>query len=160
MAIKRTGGSKLRRFLRQSKENMSRRAPEILVGFLDRTINPLALQLEYGNPDTSLPERPAFRQGIEDLRRQLPAIIRKALSSSSPARDGVGHITSTQAAEIARAARDILRASYERFEGPGLSERQARRKEGTPGADKELIGHEGPKLLAHLQVSVNGQIVG
>ena len=159
MAAKTSGGEALKRFLRQSNQNVARGWPEIIVGFLDRRISVLASRLEFGHEASNLPERPAFRQGVADLEKRLPAIVVKALKSSNPARDGVGGLTQAQAAEIGLGARDVLRASYENYEGPGLSERQTRRKAGTAGAGKELIGHEGPKLIGHLEVAVNGMKV-
>ena len=155
--VKTTGGSNLKRVLRESKRNVARGWPVIEVGFLDARIGVLAVGLEYGNPNTNLPERPAFRQGVADLERQLPAIVLKVLKTSNPARDGIGGMTQAQAAAIGLAARDVLRQSYEGFEGPGLSERQARRKAGTAGAGQELIGHAGPKLIGHLEVAVDGR---
>ena len=160
MPARTKGGAKLRGFFRKSRRNAASGWPDIVVGFLDRQIAVLAAQLEFGNPRTDLPERPAFRQGIADLERALSGIVLRALKTANPARDGVGHMTQAQAAEIGLAARDVLRASYERFEGPGLSERQSKRKEGSIGEGLELIGHAGPKLLGHLQVSVDGQVVG
>ena len=62
-----------------------------------------------------------------------------------------------EAVKVALAARDILKRSYETFAGPGLSERQAARKAGTPGAGRELVGSEGPKLIGHLEARVNGR---
>ena len=160
MPTRTKGGSKLKRFLRESRRNAAAGWPLIEVGFLDRHVSVLAGRLELGDPRTNLPERPAFRQGVADLERRLPAIFLRVLRSSNPAQDGVGRMTGAQAAEIGLAARDILRASYQSYEGPGLSERQARRKQGTVGEGRELIGHEGPELLEHLEVRVDGQRVG
>ena len=157
--VKTTGGSNLKRFLRASRRNAARGWPEIVVGFLDRRISVLASRLEFGHEASNLPERPAFRQGVADLEKRLPAIFIQVLKSSNPARDGVGGLSQAQATAIGLAARDVLRQSYEGFEGPGLSERQARRKAGTAGAGKELIGHEGPKLVGHLEVAVDGRPV-
>ena len=127
MKPKTSGGAKYKRLPRQSNQNWAAGQPVILVGFLDKRINVLALQLEFGNPKTGLPERPAYRQGVEDLKRHLPAIVARVVKSSRPARDGLWKLTHTQAVEIGHAARDILRQSYEGFTGVGLSERQERR---------------------------------
>ena len=155
--VKTRGGSKLRAWLTKTRANASR-LPVIEVGFLDRQMSVLASRLEFGDSSTNLPERPAFRQGVEELRRRLPEIWRDVLGSGDVARDGIG-VTHAQAVEVGLRARDVLRASYEAFEGPGLSERQAKCKEGTKGAGRELVGHEGPKLIGHLEVRVDGVTV-
>ena len=161
MAKPRTSGGKdYRRFLRASKANLTRGPHEIHVGFLSRQISVLAIRLEFGDPRSNLPERPAYRQGVEDLHRALPGVLLRVLKTSDPARDGVWHMTTKQAWEVGMAAREVLRESYLRFAGPGLSERQERRKAGTVGEGRELVGHEGPKLLDHLEVAVDGQRIG
>ena len=151
-----TGGRKLKEFLRKTRAAMSRKPHTIAVGFLDKRIAVLAGRLEFGDPKTNLPERPAFRQGVAELRLALPAIYADVLRGTQ--RDGIG-MSHAQAVEIGKRCRDVLRESYERFEGPGLSERQERRKAGTAGAGKELIGHRGPKLIGHLEVEVDGKTV-
>ena len=155
---KTTGGARLREMLRKTRRNAGR-IPVIDVGFLDRQIGNLAARLEFGDPSSNLPERPAFRQGIEDLHSALPGIYKRVLASSNPARDGIG-MSNAQAVQVGLAAVEVLRASYLRFQGPGLSVRQERRKEGTAGAGLELVGHRGPRLLGHLEMAVDGQRIG
>ena len=93
---------------------------------------------------------------MADLRLALPAINADVLRGTQ--RDGIG-MSHAQAVEIGKRCRDVLRESYERFEGAGLSERQERRKVGAVGAGRELIGHKGPRLLGHLEVEVDGKTV-
>ena len=148
------GGKKLARFLSNSKRAASA-FPVIDVGFLDRHIAVLAGRLEFGDPNANLPERPAFRQGIGDLERALPGLWKGAVHGKDW-RAGIG-ITEAEAVKVALAARDILARSYETFSGVGLSARQEARKAGTPGAGRELVGSEGPKLIGHLEARVNGR---
>ena len=150
------GGKKLARFLSNTKR-AARAFPVIEVGFLDRHIAVLAGRLEFGDPNANLPERPAFRQGIADLERALSGLWKDA-TSGKDWRRGIG-VTEAEAVKVALAARDILKRSYETFAGPGLSERQERRKQGTAGAGRELVGSEGPKMIEHLEARVNGRIV-
>ena len=122
-------------------------ATVIEVGIKDqeRRIAPLAMQLEFGNVRTRLPERPAFRAGVE----RLPGVIQEHQATWS------GMPTQEQLAALAVDMRDTIRESYLNFHGLPLSERQRERKEGTPGAGKQLIGHEGPKLVEHIGSWVN-----
>ena len=152
------GGQRLERFIRANK-HAAREQPEMAVGFKGHVV-PLAALLEFGDPDKNLPERPAFRQGLRHIADELPAKIEAAARANLKHRPPVLALTEGQAREIAIWARDILRASYQRFRGPGLSERQEARKVGTKGADKELVGHEGPKLVEHVKAYVNGAEVG
>ena len=148
-----TGGQDLKRFLSNSKRAASTDYA-IEVGFLDRRISILAGRLEFGHPETNLPERPAFRQGVADLERAIPKLTTDIMKAKD-LRAGITW-TKADAATLGLAARDILRQSYETFEGPGLSERQQRRKAGTAGEGRELIGSKGPRLIGHLEVRVDG----
>ena len=109
----------------------------------------LAVRLEYGDPSTNLPERPAFRIGVREVENMVRTMARKL---GAP-------MTHDKAQRIAIAARDRLRRAYLSYHGPGLSERQRRRKAGTRYADDELIGREGPKLIGHIHGYVNGERV-
>ena len=148
------GGKNLARFLRNTTR-AARAMPTIEVGFLDRRIQVLAARLEFGDPDSRLPERPAFRQGIADLERALPGLWHDALGGQDWRRGLV--VSESAAVKVALAARDVLRRSYEGFSGPGLSEWQEARKAGTQGAGKELVGARGPRLIGHLEARVNGR---
>ena len=55
--------------------------PVIEIGIIDPTIAPLAAQLEFGSVKLHLPERPAFRQGIDRIKRDLPAVYRRVLNA-------------------------------------------------------------------------------
>ena len=107
------------------------------------------MRLEYGDPSTNLPERPAFRVGVRDIEEKLRAKL-KALKRVP---------TKADARKVATWARDRLRGAYLRYHGPGLSERQRRRKEGTGYADDELVGAQGPKLVGHIHAYVDGEEV-
>ena len=157
MATRLKGGKAWKRFMDNSKRAQRVGFPRIELGFLDRHISILASRLEFGDPSSDLPERPAFRQGVSALERALPGLWRDALGGQDW-RQGVV-VSESAATKVAIAARDILRRSYETFAGPGLSERQEARKRGTPFAGRELVGAEGPKLIGHLEARVNGRVV-
>ena len=150
-----TGGDKLKRFIRDKKREIGRsRSFNIEVGFRDERIAPLAAQLEFGNPRTNLPARPAFRNALPDIAKTAHEVAAVEIRRNRGTLDHQG------AVRIALAARDALRESYLRFEGPGLSEQQEARKRGTRGAGKELIGTRGPKLVEHISAWVDGEEVG
>ena len=149
------GGAKLKRWIRNTRNRAKQRVIE--VGFRDARIAPLAAQLEFGNPATNLPERPAFRLGVIKMREEVRRWLIKTLRAGS--QDGVG-LTDAQAVELAILARDIIRETYMDFHGAPLSQRQIERKAGTAYADDQLIGAEGPKLVAHIKAYVDGAEVG
>ena len=154
MASRVQGGKRWARFLKASKRAKGK-APVVDVGFLDPHVGRLAARLEFGDPRSNLPERPAFRQGIGDLKRTMSGVVRDAVAKDW--KRGIV-VTKEEAAEVGVAARDIIKVSYMSFDGPGLSERQEARKRGTPGAGKELIGSEGPKLVERIEARVDGKV--
>ena len=143
------GGHKLKRFLRNAAK--SSRAPQASAeaGFLEPHIAGLAARLEFGDPRTDLPERPAFRHAKPDAFAAGSAIVAKALSAR--VRDGVFIVDEADAQRAADAMADEIRASYRAANFAPLSERQTKRKAGTPGAGKQLVGHEGEKLIRHIK---------
>ena len=148
---------KLERFLRNSKRAASARQPVIEVGFRGRRIAVLAAALEFGNPSTNLPERPAFRNGVG----KLPEVVEAWRKSHLQGRDWTHGIVVPDSAykALAVAARDAIRQSYLDFPGVGLSATQEARKAGSQYADDELVGSEGPKLVSHIRAYVDGQEV-
>ena len=144
-----TGGSRLKAHLEWQRRRVRGMPIVVEVGFKDRRIAVLAANLEFGNPSTNLPERPAFRVGS----RESHEAVRRALAELP------GPMTVDKATRIATIARDTIRRAYLTYHGPGLSERQRARKAGTQYADDELVGHEGPKLIGHIHGYVNGRQV-
>ena len=124
--------------------------PRIEVGFFDPFLATLAFRLEFGDPDARLPERPAFRLGLEDAHKAVRAKTLQVWRRDKG-------ITERGAAEIAIAARDTIRQAYLDFHGSPLSERQVERK---GGSDDQLVGAEGPKLINHIVAVVDGKQVG
>ena len=142
MASRVTGGRRLKRYLREVRRKAERAPSGVAVGIVDDPhVATLAEQLEYGNPKTNLPERPAFRQGVERAIPEARAAIREE------AKKGGGVIDRAAAERVGEVAADEIRQAYRSFDGPGLSEAQAARKIGTKGEGRELIGTEGPKLV-------------
>ena len=146
-----TGGENLKRYLRETKARAAQLENTVIeVGFKDRKIATLAMGHEFGIPQAGLPERPAFRVGVE----RLPDVICEHQAQWR------GLPTDEQIVELAIAMRDVIRQSYSEFEGTPLSERQKERKAGTPFADTQLTGAEGPKMIEHIGAWVNGVQVG
>ena len=98
------GGKNLARFLKNAYRAERATNPNIEVGFGDARINALAVQLEFGNPQTKLPERPAFRMGVQDMlstvAERAEAMKRKDVSTGR-----LGY-TAAQARELAVLGRD------------------------------------------------------
>ena len=152
-----TGGKNLAKFLENAKRSQRATIPLIEVGFGDARINVLAVQLEFGNPRSGIPERPAFRLGVQDMgaivAERVEAMKRK------DAKTGRLGLTAAQARELAVLGRDTIRRAYHTFHGAPLSERQKARKAGTQYADDQLVGREGPKLISHIHGYVDGREV-
>ena len=122
------------------------------VGFKDRRIAPLAIIHEFGArafDGITVPERPAFRSALGGMERVLE-------EHSSGWRDVP---TQEQIEELAQAWRDLVRRAYMEFHGAPLAERTRERKEGTPFADEQLIGSEGPRMISHIHAYVDGSKV-
>ena len=122
-----------------------RRRPD----FVEPHVAGLAARLEFGDARTDLPERPAFRTAAPDAFAAGSRIVAKSLGAR--VRDGVFAVDEADAQRAADAMADEIRASYRSANFAPLSARQEARKRGTPGAGKELIGHEGPKLIRHIK---------
>ena len=111
MALNRVkGGKKLDRFVRNARES-GRRQVSIEVGFRDRRINALALLLEFGNPGTNLPERPAFRLGAQSMRDAVSRWLATHYRSRD-LRTGRLALSPKEAIELAVLARDEIRHAY------------------------------------------------
>ena len=151
------GGKKLDAYIKNSKRAAAKKLPLIEVGFKDRRIAVLAGQLEFGNPESNLPERPAFRSTVRKRRESVNARVVELMRANLPQFTG---LTKEQWVEIAILVRDIVRQEYEEFHGAPLSERQRQRKEDTPFADEQLIGAEGPRLIEHIKAYMDGVEVG
>ena len=143
------GGANLRKFLRNAARSKSAPQASAEAGFLEPHIAGLAARLEFGDPRTDLPERPAFRHAKPDAFAAGSRIVAKALSAR--VRDGVFMVDDAHAQRAADAMADEIRKSYSTFHGAPTSERQVARKAGTPGAGRQLVGHEGPRLIAHIR---------
>ena len=148
-----TGGHKLRASLRAARAIPKEIVGE--VGFLDPHIASLAATHEYGlrgaDGGVSLPERPAFRQGS----RESEEVVREATAKVK------AHDMDVEVAgEIMVQARDTIRGSYRNFDGVPVGERQERRKAGTKGAGRPLVGSKGERLIEHIEARVNDEGVG
>ena len=143
------GGKRLKRFLANAKRSARARQPVMTAGFHEPHVAALAAQLEFGNPRTNLPEWPAFRQTKDAALAAGRAVVVKELKGR--VRSGDVTIPATVAEQAAEAMAKTLRFGYADYHGPGLSERQRARKEGTPHEDDELVGHRGPRLIQHIR---------
>ena len=150
------GGHKLKRFLKEAQRKQST-IKKIEIGFIDegsKRIASLAATHEFGLTTASvqIPERPAFRNGITEIRRGalLPEKIKLAKANN-------GYLTNADVIKLARMMHAIIVDSYLNFHGAPLSRLQTERKAGTKGAGKQLIGSEGPKLISHIGLWVDGK---
>ena len=143
------GGKKLKAFLRNAARSSRKPQPTAEAGFLEPHVARLAARLEFGDPRSSLPERPAFRMSRDDAMKAGRVAIVDALGKET--RTGRFAVADTAAKVAADAMAETIRGSYETFHGAPTSERQEARKRGTPGAGRQLVGHEGPKLIGHIK---------
>lgn len=154
-----TGGQKLARFIKDTERNLApAKLPKVTVGFHDPAMSAIAVVHEFGFG--RVPERPAFRLGVEQAKRHWE---RNKQSVFRTGQDAVRHGSGVDDAKLAALAtelRDIVRQAYLDFHGAPLSERQRQRKAGTSYADKLLIGAKGPKMIGHIHAEINGQQVG
>ena len=73
------GGDKLKRFLRAAARSSRAKQPTVEAGFLTPHVARLAGRLEFGDPRSNLPERPAFRIAKGDALKAGRAVIADAL---------------------------------------------------------------------------------
>ena len=147
-----TGGDKFFKFIKDAKKAQRKiigKPMVISVGFLDKIIAVLAAQLEFGNPNTKLPERPAFRQAIERIKRELaPFIIKNKLINPR-----FMIVDDNAAHKIAEWLVNKVKESYHGLDEPAEGERQLARK---GGQSDPLVGTSGPKLIEHIAAEING----
>ena len=136
------GGARLRAHLaeqaRRSKA-VGRPDHELAAGFRGPTAGIAALH-EFGEPSSGIPERPVMR--VASRGAVLDAVRGKLKGAK-------GIPSRTDLVPVARAGGEALRAAY-LAASPSLKPvgaRQARRKAGTPGEDRPLVGPEGPKMI-------------
>lgn len=155
-----TGGGNLARHLRKTRQNMAPSKPPVVsVGFHNPAISAIAVVHEFGAG--RVPERPAFRLGVEQAKRHWERKQREIFRTGrDAARHGSFSVDHAKLAALAIELRDIIRKAYHDFHGAPLSERQKQRKAGTRYADEQLIGAEGPKLIAHIHAEIDGVRVG
>ena len=137
------GGKRLAAHLRQMRRQSDRlHGRTIEAGFLEPHIAGLAVSHEFGHGD--IPPRPAFSRAENDAKRAIRQHLKRL--------PGLPENSDLEAA--GEAAAEVIRESYQDAPGPALSERQEARKEGTPGAGRKLVGHEGEKLIGHIRSRV------
>ena len=136
------GGNRLKRKLRQWRAGVEQQPRAVTVGYHDRVMASLAALHEFGSDKQSIPERPAFRAGVEDARQAGRAELRKVTDE--------GLITHNGAERVGDAMRSALIASYKTFHGPGLAESTVRKH----GRDKELKGAGDFKMASSISVVV------
>jgi len=141
------GGKKLAAFLKKAKAAQRRQGEvRIDVGFIgDALIAGLAAELEFGNPDRNLPERPAFRRANERIKRELAGFVAERINPRTL------EINHALAMEIAEWAVDIVKSEYHAFADPPEGERQLQRK---GGQSDPLVGVEGPKLIERIAARI------
>ena len=151
VSVKTTGGARLNRALGSMRANAQKlRATSITVGFHERHIASIAARLELGAGP--VPPRPAFELSIPRVK----AAVRKEVAEGAIGR--LGELTDEGARRIASAGEEALKEGYREFSysgAPPLSARQKRRKRGTKGAGRLLVGTEGEKLIERIEGRVS-----
>ena len=147
-----TGGKRLDASLDRHKRQLRSMGKQTVVeiGVKGQFLASLAAVLEFGSTDGRIRERPAFRMGS---RNAMPKMRAKVLELR---RGGMGDVpTEAEIIEVAKVAHEELEKAYKNYSGSGVGERQARRKLGTPGEGRELVGAQGPKLVEHISAWIN-----
>lgn len=150
-----TGGKVLAKTLKEANAAQKKMLREggiiISVGFHEKLIAVLAAQLEFGNPNTNLPERPAFRIAVERIKRDLtPFVVKERLINPLKM-----VVDDNSARRIATWCVDVVKEEYHSFDEPAEGERQRGRK----GFSDPLVGKDGPKLIENIAAEINGQSV-
>ena len=146
-----TGGKNLKRFIHEAKRQQRRMEGGVVisVGFLDAVVAVVAAQLEFGDPSTNLPERPAFRIALQTIKRDLGAFVAERIDTRTM------RVDNALSKKIATWLVEIVQRSYHDLERPGESERQIERK----GFSDPLVGKEGPKLISRISAEIDGMSV-
>lgn len=149
------GGDKLLHYVRDV--NVARRKPRVMELGYKGTLSHWSTRTNsaYRTGTRSMPERSAFRNALFAMQKAAAAKARRIAVSRRP----FNSFTDADAVQIGRAALHEQRESYLNFQGTPLSELQTARKAGTPYADRQLVGGEGPKMIEHLSVWVDGKQV-
>lgn len=144
------GGKRLDKFLRNAARASKAKQTQIDAGFVDNPhVARLAARLEFGDPRSALPERPAFRGARAAAAKAGAKILSRSLGKGR--RVGDYTVDDDDAEKAADAMAAEIQRSYETFHGAATGERQVARKKGTPGAGRQLVGTEGPKLISHIK---------
>ena len=140
------GGKRFARHLREQRRKVDAlRGKTVEAGFLSPHVSNLAAVHEFGAGD--VPARPAFRRAEPNAKQAIRQRLRRA----------GGLPTEADLKEAGEAAAAEIKRSYEDADFVPLSERQRQRKAGTPYQDRQLVGHEGEKLISHIKARVVGR---
>ena len=139
------GGTKARRYIRRMQSKMTSAPKKVTVGYMDKRMAGLAMLHEYGDPDISLPERPALRNGIDIVKKEGKKEVAKLV------KQGGGVISRSAARKLGEDQRDTLIGAYREFKGKGLAVSTRKRY----GRDEELKGEGDYKLAHHISVEVD-----
>ena len=145
-----TGGGRIKAHLRERQRRArAMDGAAVSVGFKG-SVAGLAARHEYGDPAAKLPERPVFRLAAREDGRMTRAVREGVRDADAPPTRGALRT-------VAEAGRDGLVRAFLSATGEiaDVGERQARRKAGTPGEGRTLVGTEGPKMIEHVSAWVD-----
>ena len=135
------GGNRFRAHMREMRRAVRAMNGKVIeVGFHDPRAAAIASIHEFGNHPSGVPARPAFSQAIPEMNRIFSRHFKRVR----------GLPTTADMERVAQELEDELKSSYLGFRGEPLSPRQEARKAGTPGQGQQLVGSEGPRLIAHI----------
>ena len=136
-----SGGQKARAFIRKAKAAQRKGNPVAVVGIFadgDGSALRAAVVNEFGtrNADGSVrvPERPFFRNALDQARRELPALIARKVDPATLT------ISRADAAEVAAALQRIIEGSIVRLRSPANAPDTLDRKRGdNPLVDDRVL---------------------
>lgn len=146
ISAKITGGQKLKRWMRKQKAAARKLDGQAVdVGFIKTPLAQVALENEYGVPERNLPERPAFRRGIDRFNgNDLAAIVKRVHVPGKP----IGEAELRAGAEaLFKRVDDSYRAGDIQ---PPLSKERVRQR-GDAGKPLHAQGDEAGELINALQ---------
>jgi len=147
----------LAKYLKEKKaQSKTLQQRTFTVGFHDARISNLATLHEFGHRKSRLPERPAFRQALPEVRREWRKASRgvaRAVATPGTARS----LPDKRLRGAVLQARDTVKGSYLNFKGKPLGKVQQARKRGTVGEGKQLQGREGPRMIEHVEAREAGR---
>ncbi len=120
-----TGGHKINRFLKKALAAQASSVTSLEVGFFDAEQSRKASANEFGIPSANVPERPAFRAGVDASEDDILQVLRANVDPKTMAVD------EATAGKIGTAIVASLRHAYDALKTPPNAAATLRQKAGT-----------------------------